>query len=157
MRASCFQRQHLYLLFSSIITLLSSVDASNLPHPAGWHTETDIIRVRSLIASGKEPWHTAYKVLMNDTSLPPDFQPSPASIVCRTCCNVACCPPGKACGATGSGGLEKASYLKRTALLYPWIPTCCATPQHKLCSLPSKDPPELFVMTVNLGWPFHAA
>ena len=63
---------------------------------------------------------SAAELLMNDTSLTTDFQPSPASLVCRTCCNVACCPPGKPCGAQSSATMERdgiASYY----LMLRWI------------------------------------
>ena len=72
---------------------------------------------------GLEPWKTATAYLLNDTSLTASFKPSPAATVCRTCCSVACCPPGNAsCGAVNSGGLERdgiASYY----LMLRWVAT----------------------------------
>ena len=63
-------------LFLALLTLLSvsntiahrtptergPLSAEQLPsfqHPAGWHTAADIARVRSLIASKREPWKSA--------------------------------------------------------------------------------------------------
>ena len=91
-------------------------------HPAGWHTAADIVRVRSLIASGKEPWRSAAQLLLNDTSLTAAYVPSPATLVCRTCCDTPCCAPGMSCPGAGSGGLERdgiASYY----LMLRWIAT----------------------------------
>ena len=91
-------------------------------HPAGWHTAADIVRVRSLIASGKEPWRSAAQLLLNDTSLTAAYAPSPATLVCRTCCDTPCCAPGTSCPGAGSGGLERdgiASYY----LMLRWIAT----------------------------------
>ena len=90
-----------------------------LPHSI---TQADIARVRSLIASGNEPWKSAAELLMNDTSLTAAYRPSPVSLVCRTCCNVACCPPGQSCPGAGSGSMERdgiASYY----LMLRWIAT----------------------------------
>ena len=106
------------------IALVLCVPASfNFNHPAGWHSASDITRIRQKIASKEEPFAEAAEVLLNDTSLTPQFKPSPASIVCRSCCNVSCCPPDKpACGASDSGGLERdaiASYY----LMLRWVAT----------------------------------
>eukprot|EP00041_Stephanoeca_diplocostata_P002025 m.22826 g.22826 ORF g.22826 m.22826 type:complete len:411 (-) comp12809_c0_seq3:321-1553(-) len=69
-------------------TLSADVVAEHaFSHPAGWHTASDIARIRAQIASGKEPWATAYQTLMNDTSLPLDYQPAPVAVVHRDCCN----------------------------------------------------------------------
>lgn len=35
------------------------VEPASFQHPAGWHTAADIARVRSLIASQREPWKSA--------------------------------------------------------------------------------------------------
>eukprot|EP00656_Telonema_subtile_P051615 TRINITY_DN6997_c0_g1_i4.p1 TRINITY_DN6997_c0_g1~~TRINITY_DN6997_c0_g1_i4.p1 ORF type:complete len:398 (+),score=72.64 TRINITY_DN6997_c0_g1_i4:82-1275(+) len=69
-------------------TLSSSSAASDVykrqfTHPAGWHSQDDISRIRAQISSGKEPWHTAAAVFLNDTSLSPQYQPSPRVTVCR--------------------------------------------------------------------------
>ena len=92
----------LYLCFAVGLAV-----GSSFTHPAGWHTSTDISRVRSLIASGKEPWKSAAELLMNDTSLTTNYQPTASSLVCRTCCDVSCCPPGKPCPSTSSSGMER--------------------------------------------------
>lgn len=91
-------------------------------HPAGWHTSADVARVRSLIASGREPWQAAYRMLMNDTSLSKSYTPTPIPLVCRTCCGVSCCAPGTSCPGASSAGLEKdamASYY----LMMRWVAT----------------------------------
>jgi len=107
----------------SLLLLLPYAVAGPFEHPAGWHTKSDIARVRGYIAGGLEPWKTATAYLLNDTSLTASFKPSPAATVCRTCCSVACCPPGNAsCGAVNSGGLERdgiASYY----LMLRWVAT----------------------------------
>ena len=92
----------------------ASAAAAAFEHPAGWHTASDIARVRSYIAGGKEPWKTAVAYLLNDTSLTVDFKPGPVSLVCRTCCSIACCPPGTSC--------HGASSVKRTRDSAPTCP-----------------------------------
>jgi hypothetical protein len=110
--------------------LPSSVHATAFSHPAGWHTAADIVRVRSFLASGKEPWCSAAQLLLNDTSLAADYSPSPPTgsggIVCRTCCSVSCCPPNASaadpCHHASSGGMERdgiAAYY----LMLRWVAT----------------------------------
>ena len=97
----------LLLLVACTICVGSTASASVFDHPAGWHTRGDIARVRSLIASGREPWKSAVELLMNDTSLTSGYQPAPVSLVCRTCCDVACCAPGESCPGASSGSMER--------------------------------------------------
>ena len=78
-----------------------------MPHPGGWHTAGDVARIRRLYAEQRPPYAAAAQLLMNDTSLAADFKPSPAALVCRTCCDSPCCAPGKPCSAADSNGLEK--------------------------------------------------
>lgn len=66
-------------------------------HPAGWHTKHDIERIRAQIASGQEPWSTAFKALMDENATGPgdatlDYKASAGTVVCRDCGPV---PPGK--------------------------------------------------------------
>jgi hypothetical protein len=56
-----------------------------LSHPAGWHTVSDVLRIRAQISSGAEPWATAFKTFMNDTSLTLEYKPSPVEVVHRDC------------------------------------------------------------------------
>ena len=49
-------------------------DGQAFEHPAGWLTRDDLARVRSHVRLGREPWATAYNVLMNDTSLTKAFR-----------------------------------------------------------------------------------
>ena len=58
-------------------------DASGFNHPGGWHTADDIRRVRSQVASGKEPWATAAKIFLSDPSLSSNYTPRPMTIVRR--------------------------------------------------------------------------
>ena len=62
-----------------------------LSHPAGWHTVSDVLRIRAQISSGAEPWATAFKTFMNDTSLTLEYKPSPVEVVHRDC-ECMCCP-----------------------------------------------------------------
>lgn len=120
--ASTFAAACTCLAVGLVVVAPSSSAASAFDHPAGWHTKADIQRVRSLIASGLEPWKTAAALLMNDTSLPVGYTPSPVPLVCRTCCNVSCCAPGQSCRGASSGSMERdgiASYY----LMLRWIAT----------------------------------
>ena len=88
-------------------TLAASALAASAPafqHPAGWHRASDIARIRAKIESGAEPWKSAAELLLNDTSLLASYKPAPVSLVCRTCCKVACCAPGKKCPGEASSG-----------------------------------------------------
>ena len=108
---------------ASLLLLLPAVSAASaFQHPAGWHTAGDIARVRSLLAAGSEPWKSAAAYLMNDTSLTAGFKPSPASLVCRTCCGTPCCAPNTTCHATSSGGMER-DCMAALYLMYRWIAT----------------------------------
>ena len=49
-------KQTVSLLAVTVAFLAAASAAAAFEHPAGWHTRADIARVRSLIASGKEPW-----------------------------------------------------------------------------------------------------
>ena len=48
---------------ASTSSLKSAHTIHGFQHPAGWHTAADIARVRSLIASKKEPWKSAVEYL----------------------------------------------------------------------------------------------
>jgi hypothetical protein len=97
-------------------------------HPAGWHTKRDIERIRAQIKSGREPWVTAYKALMDENSVGTggatlDYQPSPGRVVCRDCGPA---PPGKppwdAHNETGNNEFQedaRAAYY----LMVKWIAT----------------------------------
>ena len=37
-------------------------------HPGGWHTETDLERIRARVAAGKEPWKSAWDALKNSAA-----------------------------------------------------------------------------------------
>ena len=117
-----------------VATAATPGTAAAFAHPAGWHTAPDIARVRAFIASGREPWRSAAQLLLNDTSLTTDFAPSPPTgvggLVCRTCCNVSCCPPNASasapCHRAGSGGMERdgmAAYY----LMLRWVATADIT------------------------------
>eukprot|EP00658_Telonema_sp_P-2_P073356 TRINITY_DN62404_c0_g1_i1.p2 TRINITY_DN62404_c0_g1~~TRINITY_DN62404_c0_g1_i1.p2 ORF type:complete len:114 (+),score=21.54 TRINITY_DN62404_c0_g1_i1:189-530(+) len=67
--------------------LVVPIAISAFNHPAGWHISSDIVRARALISSGREPWLSAVELLLNDTSLTEAYKPTPAAIVCRTCCS----------------------------------------------------------------------
>eukprot|EP01047_Picozoa_sp_COSAG01_P000989 COSAG01_NODE_20_length_38868_cov_34.606071_17_plen_248_part_00 len=59
-------------------------------HPAGWHTRHDIERIRAQIASGHEPWASAYTALMDEDAVGTGdatlhYHPSPGTVVCRDC------------------------------------------------------------------------
>ena len=99
-------------------TLANPLAACDLSASVLTLAPSNLLRARS---PGREPWKTAAAYLMNDTSLTSSFTPSPAATVCRTCCNVSCCPPDNPhCGAAGSGGMERdgmASYY----LMLRWI------------------------------------
>ena len=117
----------LELVLTATIAVTSGAAAdggANFPHPSGWHTASDIARVRAFIASGREPWHTATQLLLNDTSLKSDYIPEPAAIVCRTISSVPCCPPNQTtpCNASGSGGMERDG-MASLYLMYRWIAT----------------------------------
>ena len=86
----------------SAVAAGSSSSSNGFVHPAGWHTAADIRRVRRLIASGREPWASTAELLMNDSSLTAGYSPDAAPLVCRTCCNVACCAPGSSCHGASS-------------------------------------------------------
>lgn len=60
-----------------------SDDAGAFTHPGGWHTAADMQRVRDNIASGKEPWKTAAKLFLSDTSLTSNYKPRPMAVVRR--------------------------------------------------------------------------
>lgn len=72
----------------AMLLLAGGTGASGaIVHPGGWHTAGDIARIRAHVASGSEPWHTAFTTLMDDPSLGPDYVPRPQPTVHRDCCN----------------------------------------------------------------------
>ena len=97
-------------------------------HPAGWHTKRDIVRIRAQIASGQEPWSTAYKALMDPSAVGTGdatlgYKPSPGPVVCRDCGPA---PPGHppwdAHNETGNNAFQsdaRAAYY----LMVKWIAT----------------------------------
>ena len=44
-------------------------------HPAGWISSSDIIRIRSLLKAGLEPWSSAAGRLMRDPTLSTNYNP----------------------------------------------------------------------------------
>lgn len=80
-------------------------------HPAGWHSSSDISRIRSRVSAGDEPWQSAALRLLNDTSLTSDYEPSAKTTVCRG-------TGGKECG--GSMELERDS-MAAYYLMLRWI------------------------------------
>eukprot|EP00039_Didymoeca_costata_P012626 m.182734 g.182734 ORF g.182734 m.182734 type:complete len:400 (+) comp15535_c0_seq1:161-1360(+) len=70
-----------------VVSNILCVHGSTFNHPAGWISKSDIKRIRSLVASNKEPWASAYSQLMNDTSLNAKYAPKPVTTVWRDCCN----------------------------------------------------------------------
>ena len=102
--------------------------AGTFDHPAGWHTKHDIERIRAQIASGQEPWATAYTALMDKNAVGPgdatlDYKPSPGPVVCRDCGPAPPgAPPWDAHNETGNGPFSQDA---RTAyyLMVKWIAT----------------------------------
>ena len=80
-------------------------------HPAGWHSASDISRIRSRVSASDEPWHSAALRLLNDTSLTTGYEPSAKATVCRG-------TGGKECG--GSMELERDS-MAAYYLMLRWI------------------------------------
>ena len=97
-------------------------------HPSGWHTKGDIKRIRAQIASGQEPWATAFKALMDKNAVGPgdatlDYKPSPGKVVCRDCGPAPPgAPPWDAHNETGNGPFSQDA---RTAyyMMVKWIAT----------------------------------
>eukprot|EP00040_Diaphanoeca_grandis_P020325 m.108103 g.108103 ORF g.108103 m.108103 type:complete len:427 (+) comp27847_c1_seq1:163-1443(+) len=111
-----------YCLLVLSLVGLGLVTASNFDHPAGWHTRSDIARVRSFIASKKEPWLSALELLINDTSLTAAYMPDASSLVCRTSSGTRCCAANESCPGATSEGMERdgiASYY----LMLRWVAT----------------------------------
>ena len=90
-----------------LFSCLPSAAVAAFSHPAGWHTRSDIVRIRSLVASGREPWKSAADLLLNDTSLTSSYQPSPVSLVCRTLPSTGCCPANQSCPGASCGSMER--------------------------------------------------
>jgi hypothetical protein len=97
-------------------------------HPSGWHTRHDIERIRAQIASGQEPWTTAFKALMDKDAVGPgdatlEYKPSPGAVVCRDCGPAPPgAPPWDAHNETGNGPFSQDA---RTAyyMMVKWIAT----------------------------------
>ena len=113
---------------ASLAAAAAANEDAAFEHPAGWHTKRDIARIRAQIASGQEPWSTAYKALMDpsatgtgDATL--GYKPSPGPVVCRDCGPA---PPGQppwdAHNETGNNAFQsdaRAAYY----LMVKWIAT----------------------------------
>ena len=53
-------------LLAAALISLSLANAANFVHPAGWHTQSDITRIRLLLADGKEPWRSTALLLRHE-------------------------------------------------------------------------------------------
>ena len=113
---------------ASLAAAAAANEDAAFDHPAGWHTKRDIARIRAQIASGQEPWSTAYKALMDPSAVGTGdatlgYKPSPGPVVCRDCGPA---PPGHppwdAHNETGNNAFQsdaRAAYY----LMVKWIAT----------------------------------
>lgn len=77
--------RHFGLLALVLTQFLSPAHAaetapSKFIHPGGWHTDTDLQRIRKNVAAGKQPWLDAWKAIQN-TDANTNYSPTVAAKV----------------------------------------------------------------------------